>query len=207
MLYCHKRKANWPRQILPPFRFFCFTSQFRIKLIPGWRYGDSKADDLQKRPYSKRALMKESCLNTTTIFKVLHGLPENLTSQAFHQAQRFPVTNCGWHTFEATKQQVRDAQIGLHNCNTFRNITLTPINSFILWPSVTIPSTIPTVLTRRVDRLGENLNLSSVHILLFVLAFEHIFPKLVWCIFSIFHFFFQLVDLGFSCTSLPLFQP
>jgi len=28
-------------------------------------------------------------------------LPENLTSQAFHQAQRFPVTNCGSQTFRA----------------------------------------------------------------------------------------------------------
>jgi len=26
-------------------------------------------------------------------------LPENLTSQAFHQAHCFPVTNCGSHAF------------------------------------------------------------------------------------------------------------
>jgi len=38
---------------------------------------------------------------------------------------------CGSHVFEATKQQVRDAQMGLHNCNTFRNITLTNSNKFI----------------------------------------------------------------------------
>jgi len=39
---------------------------------------------------------------------------------------------CGSHTFEATKQQqVRDAQMGLHNCDTFRNITLTNSNKFI----------------------------------------------------------------------------
>jgi len=53
-------------------------------------------------PLSKRALMKrEGCLNTTTILKVLQGLPENLTSQAFHQAHCFPVTKCGSHTFAA----------------------------------------------------------------------------------------------------------
>ena len=38
---------------------------------------------------------------------------------------------CGSHAFEATKQQARDAQMGLHNWNTFRNITLTNSNKFI----------------------------------------------------------------------------
>jgi len=34
--------------------------------------------------------------------------------------------------FEATKQQqVCDAQMGLHNCNAFRNKTLTNSNKFI----------------------------------------------------------------------------
>jgi len=35
------------------------TSQLKIKLIQGWRYGDSKAEDLQRLPYSKRALFEE----------------------------------------------------------------------------------------------------------------------------------------------------
>ena len=97
---------------------------------------------------SETCVVERGLLNVEIVFKVLQsgaagkGLPERRHT-IFHQVHCFPVTSlcCG-----SQKQQVRDAQIGMHNCNTFRNICLTPINSSILWHDVTIaavPATLP----------------------------------------------------------------
>ena len=103
------------------------------------RYGDSKGDSLQKVPYPKRALLEEAMINVTCVFKVLQScragaVCRKVVTRLFIKRTVFLSRSfcCGSHTFEATKQQVRDAQIGLHNCNTFRNKTLaTNSNKFI----------------------------------------------------------------------------
>ena len=78
---------------------FLFWSLHSSKL--NWyqnkKYGDSKADYLQRVPYSKRALLEESTVNIASVFKVLQscgvgGLPETFTSQIIRQAQCLHVT-------------------------------------------------------------------------------------------------------------------
>jgi len=103
------------------------------------KYGDSKGDSLQKDPYSKRALLEEGMINVASVFKVLQSCGAGMACQKVVTRLFIKCTvflsrsfRCGSHTFKATKQQqVRDAQMGLHNCNTFRNITLTNSNKFI----------------------------------------------------------------------------
>ena len=107
--------------------------------MPESKYGDSKADYLQRVPYSKRALLEESMINAACVFKVLQSCGVGMAcrkdvtklfiKRTVFQSRSF---RCGSHTFEATKQQqVRDARMSRHNCNTFRNITLTNSNKFI----------------------------------------------------------------------------
>ena len=65
-----RHKAKGLHEILLPVRT-CFFDYFtvRIRLIPEWKYGESKQDDLQKRPYSKRALVEKSEIFIAIIFK------------------------------------------------------------------------------------------------------------------------------------------
>jgi len=60
---------------------------------------------LQRVPYSKRALLEESEIYITSVFKTCKAACgvqlAGRSSQAFHQANCFPVTNCGSHTFPA----------------------------------------------------------------------------------------------------------
>jgi len=102
------------------------------------KYGDSKGDFLQRDFYSKRALLEESMISVASVFKVLQSCGAGMACRKV--VIRFFIKRtvflsrslcCGSHTFKATKQQVRDAQMSLHNCNTFRNITLTNSNEFI----------------------------------------------------------------------------
>jgi len=103
------------------------------------KYGDSKADNLQRVPYSKRALLEERMINAASFFKILQSCDAGTTCRKSYVTRLFIKCNvflsrsfrCGSHAFKATKQQVRDAQMSLHNCNTFRNITLTNSNKFI----------------------------------------------------------------------------
>ena len=79
-------------------------------------------------------------INVACVFKVLQAALRVWLAGKFYVTRLFIKRTvflsrsfrCGSHTFEATKQQkVRDAQMGLHNCDTFRNITLTNSNKFI----------------------------------------------------------------------------
>ena len=70
-----QRKAKRPREILPPIRSFCFdhfTVRNQINTRNEW-YGDSKAEDLQRLPYSQRALLKEAMFIVAIVFKVLQS--------------------------------------------------------------------------------------------------------------------------------------
>ena len=70
-----QRKAKRPREILPPirtFRFDHFTVENQINTRNEW-YSDSKAEDLQRLPYSKRALLKEAMFIVAIVFKVLQS--------------------------------------------------------------------------------------------------------------------------------------
>jgi len=97
------------------------------------------ADYLQRDPYSKRALLEEGMINIACVFKVLQSCGAGMACQKVvtrlfikHTVFLSRSFRCGSHAFKATKQQqVSDAQMGLHNCNTFRNITLTNSNKFI----------------------------------------------------------------------------
>jgi len=85
-------------------------------------------------PYSKRALLEESMINVACVFKVLQSCGADaacrkVVTRFFIKRTVFLSRSlcCG-----SQKQQVRDAQMGLHNCNTFRNKTLTTnSNKFI----------------------------------------------------------------------------
>ena len=78
-------------------------------------------------------------INVACVFKVLQAALRVWLAGKFYVTRLFikgtvflsRSFRCGSHTSKATKQQVRDAQMSLHNCNTFRNITLTNSNKFI----------------------------------------------------------------------------
>jgi len=106
------------------------------------RYGDSKGDYLQRVPYPRRALLEEGMINVACVFKVLqscgagNGLPESLTSKD-HSSGAMSSCHKAFAVVRTSSQRskqhlkVRDAQTGLHNCNTCRNKTLTNCNKFI----------------------------------------------------------------------------
>ena len=101
VFYCQRCKAKWPRKLLPPIRTFCFD-YFTVSnqiVTRNKRYGDSKAGDLQRLPYSKRALSEESVIYVAIVFKVLQSCDAGIASGK--TSQDFPVTKCGSHTFAA----------------------------------------------------------------------------------------------------------
>jgi len=77
-------------------------------------------------------------INVACVFKVLQSCGAGMACRKVvtrlfikHTVFLSRSFRCGSHAFKATKQQVSDAQMGLHNCNTFRNITLTNSSKFI----------------------------------------------------------------------------
>jgi len=107
-----QRKAKRPREILPPIRAFCFdhfTVENQINTRNEW-YGDSKAEDLQRLPYSKRALLKEAMFIVAIVFKVLQSgagvaWRKKLRHKIINQACCLPVTKLSlcFVTFTAFK--------------------------------------------------------------------------------------------------------
>jgi len=137
VFYCQRCKANRPPEILPPVRtslFGYFTVENQIVTrIKGT--ANSKAEDLQRIPYSKRALLKEGVIYVASVFKTCkaacgYRLPERC-HKMFHQAHCHEV----WfaHVRSVVNNISTSAlhKIGLHNCNTFRNKLLTNSNKFI----------------------------------------------------------------------------
>ena len=107
-----QHKAKRPREILPPTRTFCFdhfTVENQINTRNEW-YGDSKAEDLQRLPYSKRALLKEAMFIVAIVFKVLQSgagvaWRKKLRHKIINQACCLPVTKLSlcFVTFTAFK--------------------------------------------------------------------------------------------------------
>ena len=102
-----QRKAKRPREILPPIR--TFTVENQINTRNEW-YGDSKAEDLQRLPYLKRALLKEAMLIVAIVFKVLQSgtgvaWRKKLRHKIINQACCLPVTKLSlcFVTFTAFK--------------------------------------------------------------------------------------------------------
>ena len=121
------------------------------------KYGDSKADYLQRDPYSKPALLEESMIYAASVFKVLQscdaGMACRKVSRHRSLVKRYVFMSqsfrCGSHKFVAFKKQhlkVRAAQIGLHSCITFRNKTLTNSNKLIHIVTLRHNSFVPVVL-------------------------------------------------------------
>ena len=124
-----------PREILPPVRTFCFdhfTVEDQISTRIKVRRFEFRLNYLQRVPYSKRAVLEESMINVARVFKVLQSCGggmacrEVLRHKIIRQAQCLHVAKLSlWfaqvHSVQNNISKVRDAQIGLHNCNTFRS--------------------------------------------------------------------------------------
>ena len=94
------------------------------------RYGDSKANYLQRVPYPKRALLEEDMVYVASVFKVLQScgastalagkcsVTRSFVKRNVFMSQSFRCGSLKFIAFETTKQ-VSATQIGLHNCNTF----------------------------------------------------------------------------------------
>ena len=115
-------------QLIRTFCFDHFTVENQINTRNEW-YGDSKAEDLQILPYSKHALLKEAMFIVAIAFKVL----QSGAGVAWRKKLRHKIINhrvvflsqsfrCVSSRSQRSKQHLKvcAAQIGLHNCNTFK---------------------------------------------------------------------------------------
>ena len=117
-LYCSARPSGLAKYYHQSELSVLITSQLRIKLNTRneW-YGDSKAEDLQRLPYSKRALLKEAMFIIAIVFKVLQSgagvaWRKKLHRKNINQVCCLPVTKLSlcfvtFAAFETTSQSLR----------------------------------------------------------------------------------------------------
>jgi len=135
VFYCQRCKAKRPREILPPVRiclFGYFTGENQINTRI--KSTAIRKQTLCRVPCSKRALLEEAIVYISCVFKVLQSCGTStacrkIVTNIFHHVQC--VLSRSFRCGSQKQQQVCDAQVGLHNCNTFRNKTFINSKEFI----------------------------------------------------------------------------